>query len=145
MEAMALFPLHRRPPRRDLSDRWSGMLRGAAVAVVLLGTVGSVLVSRGWDTTVDRQRDERLDRTKTSRTASIELALGDYEKALRAARSLWLASGRWTRRSSRSSCGVSTGRPAIRVCRTSAGARWSGGTRRPATKPPPAPRITRTS
>jgi len=93
MEAMALFPLHRRPPRRDLSDRWSDMLGGAAVAVVLLGTVGSVLVSRGWDTTVDRQRDERLDRTKTSWTASIELALGDYEKALRAARSLWLASG----------------------------------------------------
>jgi len=40
------------------------MLRGAAIAVLVLGTVGSFLA-----------------------------ALGDYEKALRAARSLWLASG----------------------------------------------------
>ena len=91
---MTLFPLRWRSPRHDRTDRWSDMLRGAAVAVVLLGTVGSVLVSRAWETTLDRQRDERLDRTKTSGTASIDLALGDIEKALRAARSLWLASER---------------------------------------------------
>ena len=89
---MALPGLRRRSLLRHNSDRWSDMLRGAAVAVVLLGTVGSVLASRAWETTVGRQRDERLDRTASSRTASIEVALGDYEEALRAARSLWLAS-----------------------------------------------------
>jgi diguanylate cyclase (GGDEF)-like protein len=86
-------PHRRSPPLRQRPDRWSGMLRGAAVAVVVLGTVGSVLVARAWQSTVDHQRDERLDRSMTSRSATIEATLGDYEKALRAARALWLASG----------------------------------------------------
>jgi CHASE1-domain containing sensor protein len=41
---------------------------------------------------VTRQRDERLDRTATSRTVTIATALANYESALQAARSLWLAS-----------------------------------------------------
>ena len=40
-----------------------------------------------------RQRDERLDRTAASRTVTISSALANYENALQAARSLWLASG----------------------------------------------------
>jgi diguanylate cyclase (GGDEF)-like protein len=67
------------------------MLRGAAIAVVVLGMVGSALVARGWESTVDSQRDERLERTTSSRTATIKGTLDDYEKALRAARSLWLS------------------------------------------------------
>jgi GGDEF domain-containing protein len=41
-------------------DRWSDMLRGAAVAVVLIGTVGSALAAKGWHETIARQRDDRL-------------------------------------------------------------------------------------
>jgi len=68
------------------------MLRGAAIAVMLVGTAGSVLIARGWQSTVSHQRDERLDRTKVSRTSAISGALANYENALQAARSLWLAS-----------------------------------------------------
>jgi CHASE1-domain containing sensor protein len=38
------------------------------------------------------RRDQRLDRTAASRTTTLASALGGYENALRAARSLWLAS-----------------------------------------------------
>ena len=82
----------RRPLRRDRAARWSTVLRGAAVAVAVLGLVVSLLIARGWQTTVSRQRDERLDRTAASRTAAITGALATYENALQAARSLWLAS-----------------------------------------------------
>jgi diguanylate cyclase (GGDEF)-like protein len=81
-----------RSPRVDRADRWSDALRGAAVAVALIGVIGSVLLARGWQSTVTRQRDERLDRTATSRTVTIATALANYESALQAARSLWLAS-----------------------------------------------------
>jgi hypothetical protein len=50
----------RRPPRRGRATRWSHALRAAAVAVAVLGLVGSLLIARGWQTTVSRQRDERL-------------------------------------------------------------------------------------
>jgi diguanylate cyclase (GGDEF)-like protein len=82
----------RRPLRRDRVERWSHALRAAAVAVAILGLVASLLIARGWQTTVSRQRDERLDRTATSRTAAITGTLATYENALQAARSLWLAS-----------------------------------------------------
>jgi CHASE1-domain containing sensor protein len=82
----------RRPLRRDRAARWSNVLRGAAVAVAALGLVASLLIARGWQTTVSRQRDQRLDRTAASRTAAITGALATYENALQAARSLWLAS-----------------------------------------------------
>ena len=68
------------------------MLRGAAVAVVVLGTVVSGLVARAWQETIAHQRDERMDRAASSRTATIEAALAHYENALQAARSLWIAS-----------------------------------------------------
>ena len=79
------------PLRRDRADRRSAALRGAAVAVLLVGTVGSFLIAEGWESTVRRQRDERLDRTAASRTVTISSALANYENALQAARSLWLA------------------------------------------------------
>ncbi|HEY4725458.1 MAG TPA: hypothetical protein VIJ13_05745, partial [Actinomycetota bacterium] len=41
---------------------------------------------------MNRQRDERLDRTKVSRTSTIGGALANYENALQGARSLWPAS-----------------------------------------------------
>jgi hypothetical protein len=44
------------------------VLRVAAVAVVLAGMAGSVLVAQEWRSTVTRQRVERLDRTAASRT-----------------------------------------------------------------------------
>jgi diguanylate cyclase (GGDEF)-like protein len=68
------------------------MLRGAAVAVVVLGTVVSGLVARAWQETIAHQRDERVDRAASSRTATIEAAMAHYENALQAARSLWIAS-----------------------------------------------------
>jgi CHASE1-domain containing sensor protein len=68
------------------------MLRGAAVAVVVLGMVVSGLVANGWQSTVVRQRHERLDRAAASRTATIEGVMANYENALQAARSLWVAS-----------------------------------------------------
>jgi CHASE1-domain containing sensor protein len=78
--------------RRDRATRWPRALRGAALAVMLVGVLASVWVAKGWQSTVTRQRDERLDRTATARTVTIDSALGGYENALRAARSLWLAS-----------------------------------------------------
>jgi diguanylate cyclase (GGDEF)-like protein len=81
-----------RSRRRDRADRRSAALRGAALAVLLVGTLGSVLAAQGWQSTVRRQREERLDRTATSRTVTISGVLGSYENALQAARSLWLAS-----------------------------------------------------
>jgi CHASE1-domain containing sensor protein len=83
----------RAAPRRDQADRLSDALRGAAVAVVLIGMVGSVLLAQGWQPTVSGQREERLDRTAASRTVTISSTLANYENALQAARSLWLASG----------------------------------------------------
>jgi hypothetical protein len=62
------------------------------VAVVLAGMAGSVLVAQESRSTVTRQRVERLDRTATARTITITDAMANYENALQAARSLWLAS-----------------------------------------------------
>jgi diguanylate cyclase (GGDEF)-like protein len=89
---MTAIGVRRRAPRRDRADRWSDALRGAALAVVLVGLVGSLLLARAWESAVTRQRDERLDRTAASRTVTISTALANYESALQAARSLWLAS-----------------------------------------------------
>ena len=93
---MIRFRARGRPRRRDRADRVartrSAALRGAAVAVLLVGTVGSVLAAQGWQSTVRRQRDERLDRGAASRTVTISGVLGNYENALQAARSLWRAS-----------------------------------------------------
>jgi CHASE1-domain containing sensor protein len=93
---MTAIGVRGRSPRVDRADRVlrtrSDALRGAAVAVVLIGVIGSVLLARAWQATVTRQRDERLDRTATSRTVTIATALANYESALQAARSLWLAS-----------------------------------------------------
>ena len=68
------------------------MLRGAAIAVILIGTLGSALAAKGWHQTIARQRDDRLDRAASSRTATIEGVMANYENALQAARSLWVAS-----------------------------------------------------
>jgi hypothetical protein len=59
---MTATPSHGRVPRRDRAARWPVALRGAALAVMLVGVLGSVWVARGWQSTVTRQRDERLDR-----------------------------------------------------------------------------------
>jgi hypothetical protein len=80
-----------------------------------------VLLARGWQSTVNRQRDERLDRTKVSRTSTIGGALANYEKALQGARSLWLASdgvAGWDGREAAPPTG-----------------RWSPGPTRPCTPP----------
>ena len=70
-----------RVPRRVRADLLarirSGVLRGAAVAVVLAGMAGSVLVAQEWRSTVTRQRVERLDRTAASRTITITDAQGN--------------------------------------------------------------------
>ena len=89
---MTAIRVARRALRRDRADRWSAAVRGAAVAVVLVGVVGSALLAQGWKSTVDHQRDERLDRTATARTVTISGVPANYESALQAARSLWLAS-----------------------------------------------------
>ncbi|HJU02314.1 MAG TPA: diguanylate cyclase [Actinomycetes bacterium] len=68
------------------------MLRGAAVAVVALGTLASALMARGWQETIARQREDRLDRAAASRKATVEGAMANYDNALQAARSLWIAS-----------------------------------------------------
>lgn len=68
------------------------------MAVVVVGVVGSALIAKGWASTVTRQRDERLDRTATTRTVTISSALANYESALQAARSLYLASDSLSRR-----------------------------------------------
>jgi hypothetical protein len=39
------------------------MLRGAAIAVVLIGTLGSALAAKGWHQTIARQRDDRTGLT----------------------------------------------------------------------------------
>jgi CHASE1-domain containing sensor protein len=80
------------PRPRQRPDRRSDMLRGAAVAVVVLGTVVSGLTARGWQETIARQRDDRLDRSASTRKVTIEGAMANYENALQAARSLWVAS-----------------------------------------------------
>jgi diguanylate cyclase (GGDEF)-like protein len=67
-------------------------MRAAAVLVALLGVAASAWIAMGWDATVARQRDERLDRAGASRTTAIGNALGHYEDALQAERSLWHAS-----------------------------------------------------
>jgi len=85
---MTAIRVARRALRRDRADRWSAAVRGAAVAVVLVGVVGSALLAQAWKSTVDHQRDERLDRTATARTVTISGALANYQSALRAARSL---------------------------------------------------------
>jgi len=94
---MTATPSRGRVPRRDRAARWQGALRGAALAVMLIGVLGSVWVARGWQSTLTHQRDERLDRTATARTVTIGSVLGGYENALWAARSLWLASGHVSR------------------------------------------------
>jgi hypothetical protein len=71
----------RRPARRRAAS-WAAALRVAAVAVALAGTVASVLIAGGWRSTVARQREERLERSAASRTATISTALGRYENAL---------------------------------------------------------------
>ena len=95
---MTATPSHGRVPRRDRAACWPGALRGAALAVMLVGVLGSVWVARGWQSTVTRQRDERLDRTAAALTVTIGAALGGYENALWAARSLWLASDHVSRK-----------------------------------------------
>jgi diguanylate cyclase (GGDEF)-like protein len=95
---MTAIRVRRRAPRRGRDDVWSAALRGAAVAVVVVGVVGSALIAKGWASTVARQRDERLDRTATTRTVTISSALANYESALQAARSLYLASDSISRR-----------------------------------------------
>jgi diguanylate cyclase (GGDEF)-like protein len=89
---MASFRSGRRGRRRDRVDRWSDALQGAAVAVAVVGVVASVSLGRGWQSTVTHQRNERLDRAATSRTTAITAVMANYESALQAARSLWLAS-----------------------------------------------------
>jgi diguanylate cyclase (GGDEF)-like protein len=94
---MVATRFRRRFRQRVRADRWSDMLRGAAVAAALVGVAGSGLMAKGWHDTVARQRNERLDRTATSRTTAITATMANYENALQAARSLWLASHSVTR------------------------------------------------
>lgn len=80
-----------------------------------------MLLARGWQSTVNRQRDERLDRTKVAQTSTIGGALANYENALQGARSLWLASdgvAGWDGREAAPPTG-----------------RWSPGPTRPCTPP----------
>jgi hypothetical protein len=79
-------------PRGGRGDRWADALRGASLAVLLVGVMASVVAAQAWQATVNRQREERLDRTAASRTVTISSALANDENALQAARSLWLAS-----------------------------------------------------
>jgi diguanylate cyclase (GGDEF)-like protein len=91
---MAGFGSSGRRPGRGRTDRASDMLRGAAIGVAVIGMVTSVVLARGWQSTVTDQRNDRLERTAASRMATITGSLAKYESALQAARSLWLASGR---------------------------------------------------
>jgi diguanylate cyclase (GGDEF)-like protein len=84
--------LRRRLTWRGQGGLWASALRALAVLVVLLGIAASAWIARGWHAAVTRQRDERLDRTAASRTATIRTALRHYEDALQAQRSLWQAS-----------------------------------------------------
>ena len=56
---MTLLRLGGQPLRRERFGHWSDMLRGAAVAVVVLGMVVSALVARAWQETIVHQRDDR--------------------------------------------------------------------------------------
>jgi diguanylate cyclase (GGDEF)-like protein len=78
--------------RLSAVDRWLLLVRPVAVVVVLLGVAASTWIAQGWQATITRQRDERLDRTAVSRTATVGAMLAHYEDALLAERSLWLAS-----------------------------------------------------
>jgi diguanylate cyclase (GGDEF)-like protein len=82
----------RRSARRGQARPPVAGVRATALLVLLLGVAASVLIARGWEATVTRQGDERLDRTAASRTTTISSALSHYEDALQAERSLWLAS-----------------------------------------------------
>jgi diguanylate cyclase (GGDEF)-like protein len=89
---MVAAMLLRRLTWRGQGGPWASVLRVAAVLVVLLGIAASAWIARGWDAAVTRQRDERLDHSATSRTTAIGEMLREYESALYAERSLWLAS-----------------------------------------------------
>ena len=71
-----------RSGRRARADRSAGMLRGAAIGVLVAGVAASGLLAYGWQSTVTRQRNERLDRAAATRTATIAAALANYESAL---------------------------------------------------------------
>jgi hypothetical protein len=59
---MVSFRSSRHVRGRDRADRGADMLRGAAIGVLVVGVVASGLLARGWQSTVTRQREERLDR-----------------------------------------------------------------------------------
>jgi CHASE1-domain containing sensor protein len=75
----------RRRSWRDRTTRWSHLLRGVAIGVVLVGAAGSALLARGWQSTVDRERDERLDRSEFS-TFARSLDLGERYRGLQSIR-----------------------------------------------------------
>jgi CHASE1-domain containing sensor protein len=89
---MVAASLLRRFAWRGQAGLGAAAMRVAAVLVVLLGVTASAWIARAWDATVTRQQDERLDRGAASRTTTIVNALRQYETALHAERSLWLAS-----------------------------------------------------
>jgi hypothetical protein len=68
--------------RLGRTDRWLLVMRRPAVVVVLLGVAASAWIAEGWHATVTRPRDERLDRTAASRTATISAVLAHYEDGL---------------------------------------------------------------
>jgi diguanylate cyclase (GGDEF)-like protein len=82
----------RRLAQRGQERSWAGAIRVAAALVLVLGAVASAWIARGWEATVTRQREERLDRGATSRTTAIGNALRQYENVLQAERSVWLSS-----------------------------------------------------
>jgi diguanylate cyclase (GGDEF)-like protein len=89
---MVAASLLRRFAWRGQAGLGAAAMRVAAVLMVLLGVTASAWIARAWDATVTRQRDERLDHGATSRTTAIGDMLRQYETALHAERSLWLAS-----------------------------------------------------
>jgi CHASE1-domain containing sensor protein len=89
---MVAASLLRRFAWRGQAGLGAAAMRVAAVLVVLLGVTASAWIARAWDATVTRQRDERLDHGAASRTTTLVSALRQYETALHAGRSLWLAS-----------------------------------------------------
>jgi CHASE1-domain containing sensor protein len=107
------------------------------VAVVLAGMAGSVLVAQEWRSTVTRQRVERLDRTAASRTITITDAMANYENALQAARSLWLASTSVSRSEFNAFARSLDLKDRYTGSRASAGGRWSPTARRPSSWPAP--------
>lgn len=78
----------RRLAQRGQERSWAGAIRVAAALVLVLGAVASAWIARGWEATVTRQREERLDRGATSRTTAIGNALRQYENVLQAQRSV---------------------------------------------------------